>query len=90
MVCKFVEEFIIMSKLKFNSPFESSTPVARSRTEGRAKSKHYSGVETASHNAIDSVNRCFICNEKMKRLEANGVDSYVCLQHRVCLPCEND
>ena len=28
-------------------------------------------------------------NAKMQVLKANGIDSYVCLTHRVCLPTED-
>lgn len=45
---------------------------------------------TANHNAIDTVDTCFECQKPMQRLEANGVDCFVCLDHRVCLPCPND
>ncbi len=59
--------------MKFVSPFESKKPKK----------------ETAGRNAIDSVDTCFSCNKPMKKLEVNGIDCFVCLEHRVCLPCPN-
>lgn len=45
--------------------------------------------ETANHNAIDNVDMCPVCHQQMRLLDCNGIDSFVCVDHRVVLPCKD-
>lgn len=33
---------------------------------------------------------CPVCQQPMKSIIAAGIDSYVCMEHRVCVPKENE
>jgi len=45
--------------------------------------------ETANHNSIDDVSICPAdgCGKPMRIMRANGHNCFVCLTHRIALPC---
>lgn len=44
---------------------------------------------TANNNSINNVDCCPVCDKQMRLLECNGIPSFVCLEHRVALPCKD-
>lgn len=48
------------------------------------------GNKTETAFANDVEGECPVCNTPMKLSVANGVDVYVCLQHRVVMPLKNE
>lgn len=46
--------------------------------------------EIAHHNSLDSVDKCPICSKQMKVLSANGIPSFVCLDHRISFPTKDE
>lgn len=46
--------------------------------------------QTANNNSIDSVDECPVCQKKMLLREVNRHNCYVCLEHRIVLPCPNE
>jgi len=42
--------------------------------------------QVARKNAIEDVSVCVECGKQMRILECNGINCYVCIEHRVCLP----
>lgn len=37
-----------------------------------------------------NVGHCPQCKQKMKTIIVSGIDSYICMEHRVVMPREND
>lgn len=46
--------------------------------------------QTARKNAIDDVSVCVECGKLMRIIECNGINCYVCLEHRVALPVQDN
>ena len=45
--------------------------------------------EVANKNAIDDVSKCVECGIQMRIMDCNDIPCFVCLDHRVALPCKD-
>jgi len=67
--------------MKLIDPFETASG---SKTETAKTSRQESARWEPSPTGL-----CPVCNSRMKEVQANGIPSYACLEHRVALPIED-
>jgi hypothetical protein len=65
----------------------SSTQVTTRRTPKLLDVKAHT-VQTAFTNEVEG--HCPVCGNPMKTSIANGIDVYVCMDHRVTMPLKNE
>lgn len=71
-------------KKRINPLYTEQVEVSATETE------HPIFKETAKYNSLDSVENCPICEKRMQVLSCNGIQSFVCREHRIALPTKDE